>query len=155
MFQHPIKDWSLRRLLNSTRVTNYPGTNSDGSNNDGSNSDGTNSDGTNSDGVYTQQEQAIIALQCSIYNPALPAQWMQYIIFFIIFLWLKDLLILRSLLDSTTIELKSTLNIVPTEWSEPWACFLNTEDEAKTANELLRGFSRSYSREPKRRVSAM
>ena len=88
---------------------------------------------------------------CSMYNPALPSQFMQYIIYLIIFLWLKDLLILRSLLDSTTIELKSTLNIVPTEWSEPWACYLNTEDEAKIASDLLRGFSRSYSRKPKRR----
>jgi hypothetical protein len=28
---------------------------------------------------------------------------------------------------------------------------LNTEDEAKIASDLLRGFSRSYSRKPKRR----
>ena len=77
---------------------------------------------------------------------------MGLIIGLLVALWLKDLLILRSLLDSTTIELKSTLDIVPTEWSEPWACYLNTEDEAKTANELLRGFGRSYSRKPKLRV---
>ena len=93
-----------------------------------------------------------VPLACAIYDTSVPSQWMGLIIGLLVALWLKDLLILRSLLDSTTIELKSTLDIVPTEWSEPWACYLNTEDEAKTANELLRGFGRSYSRKPKLRV---
>jgi hypothetical protein len=92
-----------------------------------------------------------VPLACAIYDTSVPSQWMGYIIGLLVAHWLKDLLILRSLLDSTTIELKSTLNIVPTEWSEPWACYLNTEDEAKIASDLLRGFSRSYSRKPKRR----
>jgi hypothetical protein len=34
--------------------------------------------------------------------------------------------------------------MVPAEWSEPWACFLNTNEEASTAIQLLHQFSRSY-----------
>merc|ERR1712166_1490442 len=60
--------------------------------------------------------------------------------------WIRDLLILRSMLDTSTIELESLIGIVPSEWSEPWACFLNNQVEANMALKLLRRYSRSYNR---------
>jgi hypothetical protein len=62
----------------------------------------------------------------------------------IVILWLRDLCILGSLLDTTTVEMTSTNAMVPNEWSEPWACFLNNDEEASMAIQLLHQFSRSY-----------
>ena len=62
----------------------------------------------------------------------------------IVILWLRDLCILGSLLDTTTVEMTSTNAMVPNEWSEPWACFLNNDEEASMAVQLLHQFSRSY-----------
>ena len=64
----------------------------------------------------------------------------------IVVAWIRDLCILRSMLDTSTVELESIIGIVPSEWSEPWACFLNNQVEANLALKLLRRYSRSYNR---------
>ena len=61
--------------------------------------------------------------------------------------WIRDLCILRSMLDMlSTVELESLIGIVPSEWSEPWACFLNNQNEADMALQLLCRYSRNYNR---------
>ena len=73
-----------------------------------------------------------------------------YLVGLIVLKWLRDLMILRSLLDTTTVEFASTVSIVPTEWSEPWACYLNNQAEADSAIDLLRKFGRSYTLKKKK-----
>ena len=68
-----------------------------------------------------------------------------YLIGLILLKWLYDLSILRSLIDTTTVSFASTVQIVPGEWSEPWACYLKNEAEANTAIDLLRKYGRAYS----------
>ena len=61
-------------------------------------------------------------------------------------MWFTDLMILRSLLDSTTISIASISTIVPAVWSEPFECYLNSDQEATDATVMLRHFKRTYSR---------
>lgn len=122
----------IRRMLNASAPAAYA-TSSDGSSSSMTGGSGTNGGNSNSS-------------PCSFLPKTNYGSMIMGIIGAIFAAWIRDLLILRSMLDTSTIELESLIGIVPSEWSEPWACFLNNQVEANMALKLLRRYSRSYNR---------
>ena len=72
--------------------------------------------------------------------------YMGMIIGLISLFWLHDLFQLRSMLDTTTVEMTSSASHWYSSelWSNEWECFLNNDKEAEQVVYLLNKFTASY-----------
>ena len=108
LFQHPIKDWSLRRLLNSTSGT-----------------------GDTSEPLRTGRTVV----------PDIGV----YFIYIVVALWLYDLFLLRSMLDTTTLSFQVTEHYFGQGiWGQEWECYLKNDKEAQQVLGLLDKYTSAY-----------
>jgi hypothetical protein len=111
LFQHPIKDWSLRRLLNSTS--------------------GTGGTGDTSEPLRTGRTVV----------PDIGV----YFIYIVVALWLYDLFLLRSMLDTTTLSFQVTEHYFGQGiWGQEWECYLKNDKEAQQVLGLLDKYTSAY-----------